>query len=232
MKLIGLAGPARVGKDSIADYLVETYGFLKFSFSDALYDEVQAGFGLVDQRLLRDGETKETPTSLLCLEHCCDAAFVELATNLIDAHYRATAGDVLLMPGYEPLSPRRVLQWWGTEYRRAQDENYWINRAALFVEAFLEKARAGEVSNIPGLVNTSVRFENECAFIRRCGGEIWHIYRREAEAKHLNTYVSEQRLPVEAGDKEIFNNGSLEQLGSAASILLGTKTQSITLEYA
>ncbi len=67
MKLIGLSGPARVGKDTVADYLVENHGFLKFSFSDSIYREVQRSYGLFDQSVLRANETKDTATSLLAL---------------------------------------------------------------------------------------------------------------------------------------------------------------------
>jgi dephospho-CoA kinase len=57
--IIGLAGKAGTGKDTIADYLVRKYGFVKFAFSDALYQEVQDAFGLEDQDLLRNRDTKE-----------------------------------------------------------------------------------------------------------------------------------------------------------------------------
>ena len=70
MILIGLAGHAGSGKDSVADYLVSRYGFVKSSFSDALYREVAAAFGLPDESLLRDRATKEVPTELLAAKKC------------------------------------------------------------------------------------------------------------------------------------------------------------------
>lgn len=230
MMLVGLAAPMRCGKDTIADILVANYNFLKFSFSDALYEEVQKAFGLLAPALLRDAETKEETTPRLALEHCTDPAFVELATKLIDGKYRQAAGgtgSLLLAPWKEPLSPRTVLQWWGTEYRRAQDPEYWIKKADFFVAAFL--ANPDLRGDVAGLVNTSVRFENELAFIDKWNGIVWHIYRREAEAKHLDTYVSERRLPVRPRDKELHNNSSLEKLATGVSLLLGP-TRELVLE--
>lgn len=53
-----------------------------------------------------------------------------------------------------PRSPRRLLQPWGTEYRRAQDPRYWIN----ITERFLDECEktGGRV------VLTDGRFHQEC----------------------------------------------------------------------
>lgn len=231
MKFIGLAGPARVGKDTIADYLIETHGFLKFSFSDELYNEVQAAYELEDQSLLRGNDTKEIPTERLALKKCQDPSFSNLGEVLHRASYVESEGRVGPREDEStPLSPRRVLQWWGTEYRRAEDPDYWLKRADAFITAFLQAKAKGEHPEIHGLVNTSVRFENELAFTRERGGEVWHIYRREAEAKHLNTYVSEMRLPVARQDRELFNNGSVDQLRTACSVLLAQDIPFIAVE--
>ena len=39
--IIGLTGPAQAGKDTVADYIVENYGFKKVSFSDILDEELK-----------------------------------------------------------------------------------------------------------------------------------------------------------------------------------------------
>lgn len=236
MKLIGLAGPARVGKDTIADYLVENHNFLKFAFSDALYIEVQEAFGLFfDQHLLRDADTKEVPTDRLSFGFCRNVAFVDA---LAAKTFGSTAGGAEYTEWLRaPRSPRWVLQRWGTDYRRDQDPDYWIKQSDDFVRTFLnsrrmavarigvkeDDARDRELARVQGLVQTTVRFANEVDFIDRLGGEVWHIYRREAEAKHLGTYVSELRLPVRPHDKEIYNNGEVEALHTAASLMLAAK---------
>lgn len=52
MKIIGLAGRARAGKDTVAHYLVEHYGFKQFAFATHLKNvaEVAGWDGLKDER--------------------------------------------------------------------------------------------------------------------------------------------------------------------------------------
>ena len=234
MKLIGLAGPARVGKDTIADYLVEKYGFLKFSFSDSLYTEVAKAFD-VDEAALRRDDLKEEPAQWLALKRCDDKAFVEacLAEEGFPMSQYATAECVgAAKTGFiiDPRSPRWVLQRWGTAYRRAQDPDYWIKRTDEFVKTYLEAVGRGDIPNAGGLVNTSVRFPNECEYIRANNGEVWHIHRRTAEAKHLGTYVSELRLEAKDADRVLLNNSTIERLRTATSLFMQGAGKCIILE--
>lgn len=57
---------------------------------------------------------------------------------------------------------RALLQWWGTEYRRNQDEMYWVNKARATIEEALEWADL--------VVVTDMRFINEAALIKYLGG--------------------------------------------------------------
>lgn len=206
MMLIGLAGSAGTGKDTVADYLVAQYGFTKFSFSDALYREVSEAFGVPVEEL-QDREKKERPHQKLTPDDCKDVGFYK----------------IMLEHGIHPLqaaSPRWVLQRWGTEYRRAQDPDYWLKQAALWVQAWLD-VTADDGQYHAGLVNTSVRFPNEQAWINEMDGAVWHVRRpdRGHYASQLD-YVSEQELPVGEHDRVIWNTGTVEQLNTAVSLLL------------
>lgn len=233
MNHIGLAGPLRVGKDTVADYLVANHGFLKYSFSDALYREVRDAYALADQTILRSAETKELPTERLALKECDNEEFRRACAN-------AEFGERIDLGPAEyasfltaPRSPRWVLQRWGTEYRRAQNPDYWVDAAKVFVSTFLqswtlarEKALRGEelteheetLHQTVGLVNTSVRFPNELEYARVwCNGEVWHVHRRGAMK---GDHAAEQSLPVAKVDREIYNNGSLDKLYTGLSLMV------------
>lgn len=228
MQFIGLAGRAGSGKDTIADYLVEKYGFVKFSFSDALYKEVQDAFGLSDQSLLRDRETKEQYTPWLALINCIDVEFVKVAVEELNSEHRKHGLEPLLYPTEMDLSPRWILQQWGTAYRRAQDPLYWIKKADQFVQAFKEVA---DPDSCGGIVNTSVRFPNEVEYVRSQGGSVWHIHRNSLPPMDNAGHVSEQPVPFEFGsDKEIHNNSTIERLRTGISLLYTSNAPRIWIE--
>lgn len=209
------AGSAGVGKDSCADYLVERYGWTKFAFSDQLYAEVAEAFDLQPQHvgdtgeeLLRDRATKETPTPALALENCNDSGYF---VALDRAGILPPGGDI-------PQSPRWILQTWGTEYRRMQDPDYWVQATAQWLR--VQQDVGYPEHRCQYYVNTTVRFENEREWIRSNGGQIWHIRRPTVTAPP--DHVSEQLLPVRPGERELWNCGSLDTFHHAIDLLMRT----------
>lgn len=64
---------------------------------------------------------------------------------------------------YCPLGKQRtLLQWWGTEFRRSINPNYWVDRTAEIIAK--EQPEAALI--------TDVRFSNELDFIRKHGAAI------------------------------------------------------------
>lgn len=63
-----------------------------------------------------------------------------------------------------PDEVRRLLQWWGTDLRRAQDPDYWVKKG---IEAGYRHLAHGRIPMF-----TDVRFPNEAAAIRDAGGFI------------------------------------------------------------
>lgn len=117
--IIGLAGAAGSGKDSVADVLVAECGFRRMAFADALYAEVSTAFN-VPVEFLKNRETKEAPTSRLALRRCVDPAFVRVVMRL---HHVGPLKFVMFR--WKAWSPRQILQWLGTDYRR---QEAWSSR--------------------------------------------------------------------------------------------------------
>ena len=197
--IIGVCGFIGSGKDTIADYLVGFHGYRRDSFAGTLKDAVAAVFGW-DRELL-EGRTPEA----------------RAWREQVDPWW-ATRLD---MPN---LTPRWVLQYWGTEVcRKAFHDDIWI--AAL-------EARLSRRSD--NTVISDVRFPNEIASIKNAGGKIVWVKRGELPSWYgvalaannnppqpnasseilagLGIHVSETAWVGTKFDYEIDNNGTIEQL--------------------
>ena len=144
-KIIGICGFIGSGKDTAADYLVDFYEFQRDSFAASLKDIVAAVFGW--DRSLLEGRTSEAREW----------------REQIDPWW----ADRL---GIKDLTPRWVLQYWGTEVcRRSFHNDIWI--------ASLEnRLRRSENTNI---VISDCRFPNEVTAIKKSGGKVIRIVRGE-----------------------------------------------------
>ncbi len=66
-----------------------------------------------------------------------------------------------------PDEIRKLLQWWGTELRRAQDEEYWSKKG------IAEAKRLAALVHL--VVVTDVRFANEVDVIHEAGGRVYEV---------------------------------------------------------
>jgi hypothetical protein len=140
--IIGVCGWIGSGKDTIADYLVNIHGFRRDSFAGTLKDAVAAVFGW-DRELL-EGRTKEAREW----------------REQVDPWWSKR----LNMPN---LTPRLVLQLWGTEVcRKNFHDNIWI--------ASVENKLRNSQDNI---VISDCRFPNEIKSIREAGGKVVWVRR-------------------------------------------------------
>ena len=140
--IIGICGLIGSGKDTIADYLQNIHQFRRESFAHALKDSVAQVFGW-DRELL-EGRTKES----------------RAWREQVDTWW----AERLKMPN---LTPRYVLQQWGTEVaRRGFHDDIWI--AAL--ENKLRKIK-------DDVVISDCRFPNEIKSIKRAGGIVIRVVR-------------------------------------------------------
>ncbi len=196
--VIGLAGPAGSGKDTAADLLITHCGFVKTAFADALRCEVADAFGIEPLYLIRR-ETKEHPMSSLALSKCRADGFV--GRMLINHHAQGVALDL-----DAPRSPRQIMQWWGTDYRRAQAPDYWIRQTSARISYTIG---AHHLSN--RFIITDCRFQDEVTMVRNHGGLIWQIKRPGCDVPD-GSHVSETTGEAFKPDAVIDNSAGIEEL--------------------
>ena len=196
--IIGLTGPAGSGKDTVADLLCTHAGAHKLAFADALRAEIVEAF-CIEHVYLTRRETKEHPISTLALRRCLDTAFTG---RMLIQHQLFNEGQLDLDA---PSSPRQIMQWWGTEYRRAATPGYWVSKAARHIH-WLHKALGARL-----VVITDVRFEDEANLVRNLGGQIWQIKRPGCEVA-TGAHVSEVTGEAFAPNLVINNSHDLRHL--------------------
>ena len=103
MILIGLIGPIGAGKTTLAQRLVDQWGFTRIGFADVLKDEV----------------ARTIPRTLRAYVR---AMYPDTAEENVDGHVHR-----LLWLARDEFS-RSLLQEWGTELRRADDPDYWVRQ--------------------------------------------------------------------------------------------------------
>lgn len=193
--LVALTGAAGAGKDSAADYLVAHARFAKLAFADSLRAEVAEAFDLIERpAILTNRDTKERPHDALALRHCASFCFIGAVAMATHATVNSEWLDA-------PRSPRQILQWWGTEYRRAEDSQYWIKSLAARISA----RRDGGQERF---VITDCRFANELAYIHAMGGKLWRLERPDLESVE-GAHASAAGLPPEDAHATLANDHNL-----------------------
>ena len=199
--IIGVVGFIGTGKDTIADYLVNIHQFRRESFANTLKDAVSSVFGW--DRELIEGRTRQAREW----------------REQVDPWW----AERLDMP---TLTPRLVLQLWGTEVcRKSFHDDIWI--------ASLENKLRTSKDDV---VISDCRFPNEIKSIKDAGGIVVRVKRGpdpewysiasavNAGNKHIGWALAKSELAkydihasetAWAGtefDAVLDNNGSLDHL--------------------
>jgi hypothetical protein len=175
-QIIGICGAAGSGKDAVAAVLTER-GFQKRSFAEALRREVRRALTVPEYRKSIWYAMPDVTRGWLCECQAVDDL------------------DPWAKPTSTPM--RGLLQTFGTEFRRAQDPDYWVKRES---ESLPPSGR---------FVYTDVRFWNEYDMIRRLSGIVWRVERPGVPG---NGHISETFWPHFAADVVIRNDGTVDDL--------------------
>lgn len=169
--IIGICGFIGSGKDTVADYLVNFHEFRRESFANTLKDACAAVFGW--DRTMLEGRTKEAREW----------------REQVDPWWAERLG----MPN---LTPRWILQWWGTEVcRRGFHDDIWI--------ASLENKLRTSKDDV---VISDCRFPNEIKAIKAQGGKVYWVQRGPLPAWY-NLALEENLHKSEAANIELMKLG-------------------------
>lgn len=199
--IIGFAGKAASGKTTAARYLLEQSdaNVVILPMAQVLREEVETFIrqvGAVDQVPLIYGDQDDK----VRVFYVDEQRALGQCPEWID--FVEKNGEIQDKSGQSAVSVRRILQWWGTEYRRAQDHDYWVN-------AWEKKLQQYDLKNIHILVD-DVRFVNELNIIKKHGGIFIKIERPGFNG--ANNHSSENSLDHYSDwSQVVLNDGSLEQ---------------------
>jgi len=190
--IIGICGFIGSGKDTIADYLVNLHHFRRESFANTLKDAVAQIFGW--DRTMLEGRTKQAREW----------------REQVDPWWAQRLG----IPN---LTPRFILQQWGTEVcRKNFHDDIWI--------ASLENKLRNSTDDV---VISDCRFPNEIKAIKQAGGIVVRVV-RGPEPEWYDAAVSQNRGP-NGNSTWALSGRRLEQLGVHASETswIGTKFNAV-----
>ena len=190
--LIGVVGLIGSGKGTVSDRLVEKHGYQKDSFAKSLKDAVASMFNW--DRDMLEGDTKSS------------------------RHWREQPDKFWSEKFGKSVTPRWVLQYFGTEVMRGQMYD------AIWVDSCIGRYKGQNT------VIADTRFPNEVKQIREHGGKIilvkrgqdpeWFTSYVEGNIQPTGVHSSEYAWAREEFDFVIHNNGTKEQLYSEVDSLL------------
>lgn len=163
---LGVSGKIGAGKDTVAPLVAEGLGFTNashLSFAKPLREEMNVVIEIVKKSSSVEEASKRVADQLEAnnVQVAIEALYDEVKSGAVTNSYQRTPGT------------RTALQWWGTEVRRAQDENYWVKKAVRM--AFDSMAEGGSI------YVTDARFPNEADAITNVGGFLLRLVVSEEE---------------------------------------------------
>lgn len=209
--VIGFGFRMRSGKDTAVEEIIKQRGLVdprattlgyggdrydirRYSFADALKREVTAA-------ALKCGGMQQLFGGTPAMFVQANGSFLELP-EWVQFDPNAPMDDPECPLGKQ----RALLQFWGSEYRRSIDPEYWVRQLAQRIE--LEKPQIALISDM--------RFPNEMVFVKQHGETV----RVDRDGLPPATHASETAL-ADTSDEDwsiiLENNGTLEEFLEGAT---------------
>ena len=214
MRIIGLVGAYKSGKDTVGQYIVDNYNGTRYAFADKLKKVCSDVFGIPLENFY-DQDLKDTFTTIPCVRCAiCQSVNIHRVDDLVMClscyYFKADRSEAEWYPVADWSTfwtYRGILQHIGTEGFRAISPLTWVN----FVERAIIAASAQDADAVA--VITDVRFREEADMVWKHGGEIWRIKRPGfgADVAHQSEQ-GETAIPDAEVQAIILNDGTLDQL--------------------
>lgn len=166
MLILGFGNKARQGKDTAAEAIRDFYASYTgtefrplvrvgvFKFASALYQEVNDWLKVFNGFYNWENATIEEVTLLNIAGRTTKCRYVTALPSWVQPDPNPEISEIAPY-GKHP----KLLQWWGSEFRRKQDPDYWT-----------KKLFASIPNNLDIALITDVRFPNEADGIKARGG--------------------------------------------------------------
>ena len=186
MNLIGIAGGAGSGKDTVAKLLVQEYDFVRMAFADPMKRIVMAVWPFTPEQLWGPSSRRaETPPG----------------------RDRPTAREALQLLGTEWGRKLDEDVW---VRRTLMEAEHLLGRGGLYTPQVGYRPIGG-LARPGGVVISDVRFDNEVDWIRKAGGRVWKLHRRVEDPEGgAENHASERGIT--GADADIYNGGSVDDL--------------------
>lgn len=169
-KIIALGHKARQGKDTVGEYLKTKHNFYIYHFAQPLRDEVEnvkrKGIPLLSvvptpgSGCYVGNETFPANHPITQATYAFFKACVDDKNCKIVRRAGATYG-IFDLYDVSPAMYKKLLQFWGTDFRRSQDPNYWVKATADHIE---------QLDEDQDIALCDLRFPNEMSYVKEIGG--------------------------------------------------------------
>lgn len=207
--ILGISGNAGAGKDTVADYIVDSVNAEKVALADPMKRICMDVYGFTEHQLWGPSSARSEIDKRYPREHTWegDKCLCCLAT-------KGTTETCY-------LTPRFALQRLGSEWGRDCYTDTWVEKTVSIALQLLDLRNEFSYHRTRGLVREygttldyvpipDVRFRNEMKAIRAAGGQVWRIRTEAAKAgteawRSHGSESEQQTIPDSEFDRVIIN---------------------------